>query len=97
MLDVGDILGIAEYFVVCSGGTDRQVKAIADAVSRQSRNFSIKPISVEGMRQAEWILIDFGNVVVHIFVEEARQFYRIERLFKDANRVQWRTLNQQAG
>lgn len=97
MLDVGDILGIAEYFVVCSANNDRLVKTITDAVSKQTRNFSIKPLSVEGMRQAEWVLLDYGSVVVHIFLEEARQYYRIERLFKDADRIAWRSLNEEAG
>ena len=94
---MGDILGIVEYFVVCSASNDRLVAAITDAIQRQTRSFSIKPVSVEGARQAEWVLLDYGSVVVHVFLEDARQFYRIERLFKDAARMPWRSLDEAAG
>lgn len=97
VLEVGDIIGISEYFVVCSASNDRLVVAIADAVARQARNFSIKPSSIEGERQAEWVLLDYGSVIVHVFLEEARQFYRIERLFADAPKAQWRSLDEAAG
>jgi ribosome-associated protein len=94
---VGNILGIAEYFVICSASNDRLVSTIVDTIERQARSFSIKPISTEGEAQAEWVLIDYGNVVVHIFLNEARDFYRIERLFKDAPVAQWRSLDEAAG
>ena len=83
--------------MICSANNDRLVSAITDTIQRQARNFSIKPISIEGDRQAEWVLLDYGSVVVHVFLEEARQFYRIERLFKDAPDVAWRSLDEAAG
>lgn len=97
ILEVGDILGIVEYFVICSASNARLVSATADAIVRQTRTFSVKPLSVEGDRQAEWVLMDFGSVVVHVFLDEARQFYRIERLFKDAPQVSWQTLSEATG
>lgn len=94
---MGDILGIVEYFVVCSASNARLVSATADAIQRQTRAYSAKPISIEGDRQAEWVLMDYSSVVVHVFLDEARQFYRIERLFKDAPRVSWRSLDEATG
>lgn len=89
VLDVGSIISVTDYFVILSGSSDRQVKAISDFILSSTRDLSIKPISTEGYRQSEWVLIDFGSVVVHVFVQEARNFYRIERLFKDAERIDW--------
>jgi len=97
VLDVGEIIGIAEYFVVCSGSNDRQVKAISDAILNAAFQCNVKPISVEGQREGEWILLDFGTVVVHIFHDEYRKFYRIERLFKDAHKIEWKSLIKEAG
>lgn len=83
--------------MICSANNSTLVGAINDAIQRQARNFSIKPRGTEGARQGEWILLDYSSVVVHIFLEEARQFYRIERLFKDAPKAPWRSLNEAAG
>jgi len=97
VLDVGAIIGIAEYFVVLSGSNDRQVKAISDSILKAAHECRITPISVEGQREGEWILLDFGTVVAHVFLEEFRNYYRIERLFKDAQKIQWRTQQKRAG
>jgi len=77
--------GFTDYFLICSGTNDRQNQAIANAVEeRMERDFNTRPNSIEGYRQGEWILIDYVDFVVHIFSEEKRDFYHIERLRKTA-------------
>lgn len=97
VIDVSSIIGIAEYFVICSGSNSRQVDAIVESVLRQARSFSFRPINIEGTRQSEWVLIDFGSVVVHVFLSSAREFYKIERLFKDAPKLGWNSLDTATG
>ena len=77
--------GFTDYFLICSGTNDRQNQAIATAVEeRMERDFNTRPNSIEGYRQGEWILLDYVDFVVHIFSEEKRDFYHIERLRKTA-------------
>ncbi len=77
--------GFTDYFLICSGSNDRQNQAIATAVEeRMERDFGTRPNSMEGYRQGEWILLDYVDFVVHIFLEEKRDFYNIERLRKTA-------------
>lgn len=73
--------------MICHGTSDRQVQAIAERVERLLREHKVRPAHVEGRRKGEWILMDYIDFVVHIFVEEKRQFYRIERLWGDARQV----------
>lgn len=88
VLDVAALLVITDYFVICTGRNDRQVKTIADEVEEQLRvEYGVKPIGREGVREARWVLLDFGDLVVHIFQPEERDFYRLERLWGDAPRV----------
>lgn len=88
VLDVAALLVITDYFVICTGRNDRQVKTIADEVEEQLRiEYGVKPIGREGVREARWVLLDFGDLVVHIFQPEERGFYRLERLWGDAPRV----------
>jgi len=88
VLDVAALLVITDYFVICTGRNDRQVKTIADEVEEQLRvGYGVKPIGREGVREARWVLLDFGDLVVHIFQPEERDFYRLERLWGDAPRV----------
>ena len=84
-IDLTDIhASVADYFVVCHGDSDRQVKAIADSVEDMVReHLNEKPISREGESVARWILLDYANVVVHIFQREVREFYEIEELWHD--------------
>ncbi|MSO60310.1 MAG: ribosome silencing factor [Ilumatobacteraceae bacterium] len=91
ILPVGDILAITEYFVVASASNKRLVRAIADEVLGVVRATTGRsPLRSEGMSEQEWILIDYGDIVVHIFGEETRRFYEIERLYKDVVAVDWR-------
>ena len=77
-----------DYFVLCSGTNPRQVQAIADEVELQLKNAGLRPAHVEGYRQAEWVLIDYVDFVVHVFSEKARKFYDLERLWKSAKRLE---------
>jgi ribosome-associated protein len=77
-----------DYFVLCSGTNPKQVQAIADEVELRLKNAGVRPTQVEGYKQAEWILVDYVDFVVHVFSEKARQFYDLERLWKTAKRLQ---------
>jgi ribosome-associated protein len=91
ILPVGDILGITEYFVVTGASNRRLVRAVADDIERSVRDECERsPGRTEGLREQQWVLLDYGDVVVHVFLEETRQFYEIERLYKDVPRVEWR-------
>jgi len=81
--DVSDQLAITDAFVIASGSNDRQVKAIVDEVEDKLREVGAKPIRREGERDGRWVLIDYGEIVVHIQHEEERQFYALERLWRD--------------
>jgi ribosome-associated protein len=90
ILDVGDILGIAEAFVITSAPNTRQVRTIIEEVEKQLREKAdARPRSVEGLDDASWVLLDYGDVVVHVFLTETREFYGLERLWADAARVPW--------
>ncbi len=81
-LDVRGVVGYTDFFLVCSGNTARQVKAIHDGIHRALKDdHGILPRRVEGLREARWILMDYLDVVVHIFTPEARDFYRLEQLW----------------
>ncbi len=91
ILPVGDILAITEYFVVASASNKRLVRAVADEILGVVRATTGRsPLRSEGANEQEWILIDYGDIVVHIFGEETRRFYEIERLYKDVVPVNWR-------
>jgi ribosome-associated protein len=79
---------VADYFVLCSGTNPRQVQAISDEVEMRLKKVGIRPNNIEGYSNAEWILIDYVDFVVHVFSEKARKFYDLERLWKSATRLQ---------
>ena len=90
ILDVGDILGIADVFVITSAPNTRQVRTIVEEVEKQLRERAeVKPRAVEGLDDASWVLLDYGDTVVHVFLTETRAFYGLERLWADATRVPW--------
>jgi ribosome-associated protein len=84
VLDVHDVVGYTDYFVVVSGNTERQTKAIHDAIYRALKEEGITPRRVEGEREAKWILMDYLDAVVHIFTPDARSYYRLEQLWGEA-------------
>lgn len=84
-LDLRGVLGYADYFVVCTGNTDRQVKAIHDGIHEgMKKEHGLYPRRVEGLPQAHWVLMDYLDVVVHVFTPETRAFYRLEQLWGEA-------------
>lgn len=82
-LDVSDQLVITDVFVICSAANERQVKAVVDAVQERLHGMGVKPIRREGLKDAHWVLLDFGDVVVHVQLAQDRIHYAIERLWKD--------------
>lgn len=90
VLDVGPLLSITESFVITSGTNERQVRTIAEEVEARVKVAQGRsPLRVEGLGDAHWILLDYGDVVVHVFHEETRRYYDLERLWADARRVAW--------
>ena len=89
IIDVEDLVGYTSYFLIASGRSDRQVKALVDHVKRQSRTDAVgRPLGVEGANTGRWALVDFGDVVVHIFREDERDYYDLEGLWQDAPRLE---------
>jgi ribosome-associated protein len=86
-LDVRELTSIADVFIICSGRSNRQVSAIADHIERELRKQKIRPLSVEGAVDGQWVLMDYGSVVIHVFYESVRQFYDLEGLWSDAPRI----------
>ncbi len=76
-----------DYFVICSGESTTQVKAIAEHIETEFMKHALKPLSIEGLRYAHWVLMDYGDVIVHIFEEETRAYYELEKLWLDAPRI----------
>ena len=86
VLDVGELLGITDFFLICSGGSDRQVRTIADAIESKLREDGLRALRSEGSPDSGWVLIDYGDFIVHVFSDEMREYYDLERLWKDAPR-----------
>ena len=88
VLDVGELIGITDYFVITSGRNDRQVRAIVDEISKQVREQTGNRVRhVEGLEAMSWVLLDYGDFVVHVFDAESRNVYALERLWADAPRI----------
>jgi ribosome-associated protein len=87
ILDLRRISGFTDFFVICSASNDRQVQAIADSVLKDIRATGAKVIATEGYEDSRWILIDFGDVVVHVFLDPLREYYGLEQLWAGAPRV----------
>jgi len=88
VLHVSELTSIADYFIICSANTERQTQAIADSILDKLReDQGVKPLLVEGTTPGRWILIDFGDFIFHIFTEDCRRFYGLERLWGDAPNV----------
>jgi ribosome-associated protein len=90
VLDVGDIISITDVFVIASGSNTRQVRTIVDEVEkalRERAGLSVR--SVEGLDDASWVLLDYGDLVVHVFLTETRAYYDLDRLWADAPRIDW--------
>lgn len=87
-LDLRDIASFTEFFVIATGTNQRQVQAISDEIEEQlKKELKQRPVRIEGYKTAEWILLDYGDFIFHIFEQKAREFYDLERLWRDAKKV----------
>lgn len=87
MLRTAELTSMADFFVICSGRSDRQVQALAGAILDELRDDGIRPLGIEGKASARWVLLDFGSVIVHVFAPEEREYYGLERLWSKATQV----------
>ena len=87
LLEVSEVTSIADYFIICSGRSDRQVQSIAQGIEQDLGKEGIKALSVEGQSRGQWILMDFSDVIVHVFFQPVREFYDLEGLWSHAPRV----------
>jgi ribosome-associated protein len=87
VLDVRSLTSITDAFIICHGRSNRQVTAIAEHIIQELRAQKIRPLSVEGLKEGHWVLLDFGHVIIHIFYESIRGFYDLEGLWIDAKRI----------
>ncbi len=90
LLDVEELFLLSDVFVIATGTSRPHVQAIAEHVEEKLKELrDIKPIRVEGMSEAEWVLVDYGDMIIHVFQGPAREFYSLERLWGDADRIKW--------
>jgi ribosome-associated protein len=90
IIEVASVLAITDAFVITSGRNTRQVKTIAEEVeARLKADGGITPLRTEGLADSQWVLLDYGDLVVHVFLDETREFYDLERLWSDAPRIAW--------
>jgi len=87
-LDVREVTSIADAFIICSGRSHRQVSAIAEHIQLDLKKKGIRPLSIEGMNEGHWVLLDYGHVVLHVFYQPVRDFYDLEGLWSDAKRIE---------
>ncbi|MEW6355276.1 MAG: ribosome silencing factor [Planctomycetota bacterium] len=92
VLDIRKITFLADYFVICTGFNSRQLQTIADEISKTMKDAGVHPVGAAGYNEAMWILLDYGEVVVHLFDAEARAMYKLEDLWSSAKRVRWRAV-----
>lgn len=85
--DLRGVTSIADVFVICHGRNPRQNQTIADEIEKQLKAQGDRPIAVEGFQNAEWILMDYGSLIIHIFSEKTREYYGLDRLYRDARRL----------
>ena len=88
VLDLRGLVSFADTFIICSGRSHRQVSAIAESVEEDLKAKGIRPLGIEGLREGHWVLMDYGDIVIHIFYEPIRIFYDLEGLWSDARRIQ---------
>ncbi len=87
LLDVSNFSSFADYFLICSGQSTRQVQGIADNLERALRDHGVRPMGVEGRAEGNWVLMDYGVVIIHVFYEPVRHFYDLESLWSEARRM----------
>ena len=87
LLDLAGLTTMADYFVICSGGSERQISAIADGILETLRDEGVKPIGREGTAESHWVLVDFGSVIVHVFTPPERDYYQLEKHWAGAKTI----------
>jgi ribosome-associated protein len=88
ILNVKEVSSFADYFIICSGTSDRQVQSIAASIRENLKEYGITPLGIEGESLGKWVLMDYEDVIIHVFYEPIREFYDIERLWPDAARME---------
>ena len=89
VLEIGELTTLADYFVIATGNNNTHVRALADELEEKLKGEGLPPARVEGYRSNSWILLDWGNVVIHIFTQEGRDFYDLDHLWADGKNVEW--------
>jgi ribosome-associated protein len=92
LLDVRHLTSLADAFLICHGTSNRQVSAIAEHIQKDLKKKGIKALSIDGLKEGHWVLMDYGHVVIHVFFESTRHFYNLEGLWSDARRIQTESL-----
>jgi ribosome-associated protein len=87
VLDVGKLTSIADTFILCSGRSNRQVSAIAEHIETDLKTAGKRPLSVDGLKEGHWVVLDYGHVIIHVFYDSVRRFYDLESLWADAERL----------
>lgn len=91
VIEVGDVLGITEFFVLVSASNRRLVRTLAERIEESAKaHLERAPRRIEGINEQQWVLMDYGDVIVHVFLQEIRDFYDIERLYRDVPTIDWR-------
>jgi ribosome-associated protein len=96
VLDVRRLTTVADVFIICHGRSNRQVVAIGEHIQAFLKKHKIKPLSVEGMKDGHWVLLDYGHVIIHVFYESIRRLYDLEGLWVDAKRIETETMIRSA-
>lgn len=89
LIEIGEVMPITEYFILASGSSTTQVRALSDGVEMKMKEQGILPLRIEGFREGRWVLLDYGDIVVHVFHEEERDFYGLERFWGDVPQKQY--------
>ena len=97
VLDVRELIVITDYFVITSGGSQRQVRTLVEEIEKALRDLGRKPMRREGVEDSRWVLLDFFDVVIHVFAEEEREYYDLERLWRDAPTLEWEDVGAASG
>jgi ribosome-associated protein len=96
LLDVNHLTSLADAFLICHGTSNRQVSAIAEHIQRTLKKQGIKALSVDGLKEGHWVLMDYGHVLIHVFFESTRNFYDLEGLWSDARRIRTQSMQRVA-
>ncbi len=87
ILNIGEVSVIADYFIIASGGNPSQINALVDSVEEKLAELNVKPVNIEGIQNASWVLMDYGDIIIHIFSKNDREFYNLERIWADCKEV----------